>query len=148
MLSIGQVTDLSFVWVVPLNRPERKENMNTNSQELEPKEKKSSTILSALTGLVVGSVAGAVTILLFAPQPGEKTRAELKDGVSDLRHRTAETVNDKLTQVKSKASQIKADVQIKAQDLQHQGQDLLAKQLDRVSHAAEEGKKMVQASQN
>ena len=121
--------------------------MSTESQKLEHVEK-SNWALSALTGMVIGGLVGAGTMLLLAPQPGEKTRAELKEGVSDLRHRTAETMNDKLTQVKSKANQIKDDVQIKAQDLQHQGQDLLAKQLDRVSHAAEEGKKMVQASQN
>ena len=103
---------------------------------------------SALAGLVVGGLVGAGTILLLAPQPGEQTRAELKEGVSDLRHRTTEVVNDKILQVKSKAEQVKADVQSKAQDLQHQGQDLLAKQLDHVSHAAEAGKKAIQSSSN
>jgi gas vesicle protein len=101
---------------------------------------------SVLAGLVVGGLVGAGTILLLAPQPGEQTRAELKEGVEDLRHRTAEAVNDTIEQVKSKAGQVKADVQNKAQDLQHQGKDVLVKQLDRVSHAAEEGKKALQDS--
>jgi gas vesicle protein len=101
---------------------------------------------SVLAGLVVGGLVGAGTILLLAPQPGEQTRAELKEGVSDLRHRTTEAVNDTISQVKSKAGQVKAEVQNKAQDLQHQGQELLVKQLDRVSHAAEEGKKVLQGS--
>ena len=39
-------------------------------------------VLPMLVGMLVGSLAGAVTLLLFAPQPGEKTRAELKEGVS------------------------------------------------------------------
>jgi len=121
--------------------------MNTKNQQLEHKEN-SSQAKSVLTGLVIGGLVGAGTILLFAPQPGEQTRAELKDGMLDLRNKTAETVKDTLTQVKSKANQIKADVQIKAQDIQHQGQDLLVRQLDRVSHVAEAGKKAIQGSQN
>jgi len=120
--------------------------MDTKSQELEHKEQ-SSQAKSVLAGLVIGGLVGAGTILLFAPQPGEKTRAELKEGVLELRDRTAETVKDTITQVKSKADQIKAEVQIKAQDIQHQGKDLLVKQLDRVSHVAEEGKKVLQGSQ-
>ena len=123
--------------------------MNTNSQELEPKEEKSgNNVLSALFGLIVGSVVGAVTMLLFAPQPGDKTRAELQEGTLKLRDRTATTMKDTISQVKTKANQIKADVQIKAQDLGHQGQYLLIKQLDNVSHAAEAGKKAIQGSTN
>jgi len=132
----------------PQNCPERRKNMNTNSQEFEQKEEKSGGTLSLLTGLVIGGLVGAGTMLLFAPQPGEKTRAELQDGVSELRNRTATTVKDTVTQVKSKANQIKAEVKIKAQDLGHQGQDLLVKQLEHVSQAAEAGKKALQGSSN
>ena len=121
--------------------------MNTKSQESEYKEQ-SSQAKSVLTGFVIGGLVGAGTILLLAPQPGEKTRAELKDGVMDLRDKTTETMKDTITQVKSKANQIKADVQIKAQDLGHQGQDLLVRQLDHVSHAAEAGKKALQGPAN
>ncbi|MFT3895313.1 MAG: YtxH domain-containing protein [Anaerolineales bacterium] len=83
-------------------------------------------------------------MLLFAPKPGKETRAELQTGVLELRDRTAETVKDRITQVKTKAGQIKEDVQVKVQDLGHRGQDLLAKQLDHVAHAAENGKKAIQ----
>jgi len=120
--------------------------MDTKSQELEYTEQ-SSHVKSTLAGLIIGGLVGAGTILLFAPQPGEKTRAELKEGVLELRDRTTETVKDTITQVKSKADQIKAEVQVKAQDIQHQGKDLLVKQLDRVSHVAEAGKKALQDSQ-
>ena len=119
--------------------------MNTKTQGTEHNRQSGNT-LSVLTGLVVGGLVGAGTMLLLAPQPGEKTRAELKEGVSELRNRTAETVNDTLTQVKSKANHIKAEVQIKAKDLGHQGQDLLVKQLDHVTQAAEAGKKVLQGS--
>jgi gas vesicle protein len=121
--------------------------MNTENQELKHVEK-SGQVKSVLAGMVIGGLVGAGTMLLLAPQPGEKTRAEIKEGALKLRDRTTETVNEKLTQVKSKADQVTADVKIKVHDLQHQGRDLFTRQLDRVSHAAEEGKKALQASQN
>lgn len=121
--------------------------MNTKNQEFEYEEQSGHTI-TFLTGLVVGGLVGAVTMLLMAPQAGEKTRIELQSGALELRDRTAATMKDTITQVKAKANQIKADVQIKAQDLGHQGQDLLVRQLDNVSHAAEAGKKAIQGSTN
>ena len=121
--------------------------MNTNSQEFQQTEQSGRT-LSVLTGLVIGGLVGAVTMLLYAPQPGKKTRAELQTRSLELRDRTAETMKDTITQVKTKANQIKAEVQVKVQDLSHQGQDLLVRQLDHVSHAADAGKKSIQNSQN
>jgi gas vesicle protein len=117
----------------------------TTNQEFE-KTGESGNAKSLLAGLVVGSLVGAGTMLLLAPQPGVKTRAELKQGAVDLRDRTTETARGTVTQVKSKANQIKADVQIKAGELQQQGRDLISKQLDRVSHAAEAGKNAIQNS--
>ena len=101
---------------------------------------------SVLAGLLVGGLVGAGAMLLFAPQAGEQTRTELQHGVSNLRDRTTENVKDKVTLVKSRANQIKSDVQVNAEELQHQGKDILAKQLDRVSQAADAGKKAIQNS--
>jgi gas vesicle protein len=120
--------------------------MNTDNQEIQYMEKSGRTS-AVLTGMVIGGLVGAVTMLLFAPQPGKKTRTELQTVALELRDRTAETVKDTITQVKTKANQIKADVQVKVQDLSHQGQDLLVRQLDHVSSAAEAGKKTIQNSQ-
>jgi gas vesicle protein len=55
-------------------------------------------------------------------------------------------VKDTVEQVKSRANQVKADVQIKAGELTHQGREFLAQQLDRISNAAENGKKVIQES--
>jgi gas vesicle protein len=117
--------------------------MNTKDQELEYTEQPGHA-RSLLTGLVVGSLVGAGTMLLLAPQAGSRTRAEVRAGAMNLRDQTSEAVKEKVTQVKSKANQIKVDMQIKAEDLQHQGQDLLVRQLDRVSQAVESGKKAIQ----
>ena len=116
-----------------------------NNQEFENIEYVSHT-KSVLAGLLIGGLVGAGTMLLLAPQAGERTRSELQEGVSHLRDRTTENVKDKVTLVKSRANQFKEDVRTRAEELQFQGKDLIAKQLDRVSHAAEAGKKAIQES--
>jgi len=47
---------------------------------------------SLLTGLLVGGLVGAGTMLLFAPQSGSKTRGEVQQGVQHLRDQTTERV--------------------------------------------------------
>jgi gas vesicle protein len=128
-----------------LKTAKNKEKIMKTNHEFENIEHVSHT-KSVLAGLLVGGLVGAGTMLLLAPQPGERTRAELQEGVSHLRDRTTETVKDKVTLVKSRANQLKADVQTKAEELQYQGKDILARQLDRVSQAAEAGKKAIQES--
>jgi len=119
--------------------------MNSKNDELEHTEQPGHA-KSLFTGLVIGGLVGAGTVLLFAPQAGEKTRAELREGAEHLRDQTSETVKGAISQVKSRANLIKADVQIKAEDLQHQGKDLIARQLERLSEAAEAGKQAIQNS--
>jgi gas vesicle protein len=136
------------MWAVPLKtaHKEKETHMNTENQEL-VYTGKPARAKSMLAGLVIGGLVGAGTMLLFAPQPGAKTRTELQQGAIRLRDQTSETVKERVGQVKTRANQIKADVIIKVGDLRNQGQDLLVKQLDRVSHAAETGKKALQESQ-
>lgn len=121
-----------------------------------------------LTGLVIGSVAGAIGVLLFAPQSGSETRAQIKQktlelrdravGTVDetvgqiksktfeLRDRAAGTVDDTVEQIKSKTHQITEGVREKTGEFQHQGQEILVKQLDSVVAAAEAGKAAIQGS--
>lgn len=117
--------------------------MNTENNELNTV-KTSSTAGSFIAGVFMGALVGAVTSLLFAPQPGERTRAELQQGVGQLRDRTTESVRETVTNVKSRAGQIKADVQIKAGELQEQGKKLVVKQLDHVTELATAGKKAIE----
>lgn len=97
-----------------------------------------------LTGMVIGGLVGAAAMLLFAPQPGEETRVEIRDKTLELRDRAAETVKDTVSQVKSRAGQITGNVRGKAQDLKHKGQGVLVEQLDRASEAVEAAKKAIQ----
>lgn len=99
-----------------------------------------------LIGLVFGSIAGAVSMLFLAPQSGKKTRAEVQQGISQLRDRTTEAVKDRVDQVRSRTDQLKTDLKLKAADLEHKGKDLLARQLGNVSQAARNGKKAIETS--
>ena len=108
--------------------------------------KKPNTLGAFLFGAIAGAAAGAITLLLTAPQSGEKTRAELKKGVGQFRDKTTEVVKERTEQIRTKANQIKADVQIRAGQLQDQGKGMIVKQLDRVSQLAESGKKAIQNS--
>jgi gas vesicle protein len=99
-----------------------------------------------LAGLLIGCVAGAVTMLLLAPQSGKDTRNLIQQKGIELRDRTTGMMDDTLAQVRLNADKIAAGGRQKAEDMKHQGQELLAGQLDRVSAAAQAGKKAVQAS--
>ena len=120
--------------------------MDTNDSIIEVK-KRPNTLGAFLIGAIAGATAGAVALLLTAPQPGEKTRADLKKGVGQFRDKTTEVVKERTEQVRTKANQIKADVQIKTGQLQSQGKGLIVKQLDRVSQLADAGKKAIQNSE-
>jgi gas vesicle protein len=62
--------------------------------------------LNLLVGMLVGSLVGAVTMLLLAPQSGKKTRMQIQEKGIELRDQTTELVEDTLAQVRSKANEI------------------------------------------
>ena len=92
-----------------------------------------------MTGMVIGGLAGAVTMLLLAPQSGKDTRKQIQDKCIELRDRTTELVEDTMAQVRTKANKL-------AVDLKDRGQDIAVTQLDHVSEAAQAGKKAIQSS--
>ena len=96
--------------------------------------------LRLLLGLLVGSLAGVITMLLFAPQSGQQTRDQIEEKAIELRDETNKSVKKALTKVRSGADKLTADVQDKAGELKQLGQDKLVEQLDRVSAALDTGK--------
>jgi gas vesicle protein len=79
-----------------------------------------------LAGLIIGGFIGAAVGLLLAPQPGEETRAELRDKGIELRERVVE---------------ISEEARKKAEQWQEEGRTTLETQKARVEEAVEEGKK-------
>lgn len=103
-------------------------------------------ILSIFAGLVIGGLAGAVTMLLLAPQTGKDTRMQIQEKSIELRDRTTAMVEDALAQVRLKANKVTVDGREKIKELKQQGQELALEQLERVSEAAQAGKKAIQNS--
>jgi len=101
---------------------------------------------SFLAGVLFGGLAGAVTMLFFAPQSGKETRQQIQQKAIDLRAQATNTVEHTLSEIRTKADQLKVDVGEKAQSLKQQGQEVLVDQLDRVSEAAISGKKLIQGN--
>lgn len=99
-----------------------------------------------LIGLLVGGLAGAVAMLLLAPQSGEQTRAQIEEKSIELRDQTTKNIKKAVQQVRSKTNQLTADVQEKAGELKQLGQDKLVEQMDRVSAALDAGKSAVESA--
>ena len=101
-----------------------------------------------LGGLLAGGLAGAVAMLLFAPQSGGKTRAQIQQKSIELRDQTTEVVEDALEQTRNKARQISASVNDQAEALQQRGQEVLEEQKQRLSTFVDSGKKAIQGARS
>jgi len=102
--------------------------------------------LNVLVGMLVGGLAGAVTMLLLAPQSGKDTRTQIREKGIELRDRTTEMVEDTMAQVRSNAKKITVSGRDAIKELAQHGQKLAVEQLDHVSEAAQAGKKAIQNS--
>lgn len=96
-----------------------------------------------LLGVLVGGLAGAVTMLLLAPQSGKDTRVQIQKKGIELRDKTTEVVGDTMTQVRAKANELATGGREAIKELTKQGQKVTVEQLDRVSDVVEAGKAAV-----
>jgi len=96
--------------------------------------------------MLVGGLAGAVTMLLLAPQSGKDTRIQLQEKGIELRDRTTGMVEDAMARARLNANKLTMDGREKIKELKQHGQELAVEQLDRVSEAAQAGKKAIQSS--
>ena len=99
-----------------------------------------------LIGLLVGGLAGAAAMLLFAPQSGKRTRDEIEEKAILLRDETTKNVKKAVAQVRSKTDRLTAEIQEKAEELKQLGQEKLVEQLDHVSAVLDTGKTAVEAA--
>ena len=113
--------------------------MINETQEL----KYHSNICGVLLGMLVGGLAGAVTMLLLAPQSGKDTRVQIQKKGIELRNRTAEMIEDTVTQARAGANRLSLGGRKKFKELKKHGQELVVEQLDHVSAAVKAGKTAV-----
>ncbi len=104
--------------------------------------------VNIVAGLLIGSLAGAFTMLLLAPQSGEKTRMQIKEKGIELRDQTTDKVEEAIAQARLESKKIIDGGQQKAKELIYQGENLLIEQLDHVSDAARASKKAIRDSQS
>jgi gas vesicle protein len=119
---------------------------NIMDNEYQVPEHRKSNFFSVLVGMLIGSLAGAVTMLLLAPQSGEDTRSQIQEKGIELRDRTTAMVEDAMAQMRLDRNLLAIGGKRKAKELLQQGQTLVVEQLDRVSDAAQAGKKAIQSS--
>jgi len=103
-------------------------------------------IFGILAGTVIGALAGAVTMLLLAPQSGKRTRIQIQEKSVELRDRATEMAEGAVAQLRLDGNKIARDGRRKANELLHQGQGLVADQLEYVTDAVKAGKKAIQGS--
>ncbi len=100
--------------------------------------------LGILAGLFIGGLAGAVTMLLLAPQSGEDTRNQIQEKSIELRDQTTGMVEEAMKQMRTERKKLTHAGRDKAKELIEQGQALVVEQLEHVSDAALAGKKAIQ----
>lgn len=113
---------------------------NNHEQDFDQKHHNSggSAATSAIAGLVIGGLAGAGAALLFAPQSGKETRAQIQQKTIEIRDKTTESVSGALTQVKAKTHEITDGVREKADDIQLQIMEKAEQIQHKVAGKAEE----------
>ena len=117
--------------------------MNT---QMNTQKRDANYIPSVFAGVLVGGLAGAITTLLVAPQPGEKTRAQIKQKSIELRDRTVHSVDDAVASLNSNAHRITAGAHAKAEELEKYSRAMVVKQLDHVEEVVEAGKAAIKGS--
>lgn len=114
--------------------------MRKDNQELQ----NNTNVLGIFAGLLVGGLAGAVTMLLMAPQSGEDTRTQIQEKGIELRDQTTTMLEDAIAQMRKDSKKMTQSGRQKAKELLEQGQALVVEQLDHVSEAAMAGKKAIE----
>lgn len=93
-------------------------------------------ILGILAGFLIGSLAGAIAMLLLAPQSGKETRKQIGQRGIELRDDATEMMDDAVTQMHTSANKFVSGGRKKLTDLK----ELASDQLDRVADLAHAGK--------
>jgi gas vesicle protein len=101
---------------------------------------------NGIIGFLLGSLVGAVTMLLFAPQSGKQTRADIQLKSMQMRDQTTDMVKKEFAEIRLDAHNIKENVHEKTEQLKGLGQEKLVEQMVDVSNALDVGIMAVEAA--
>ena len=96
--------------------------------------------------LLIGGLAGAVAMALFAPQSGKQMRTKIEKKSLQLRAMATRDLKKAVKQVRASTKSISAEVREMAGVLKQLGQDKVVEQLDRVSAVIDNGKTAIEAA--
>jgi gas vesicle protein len=74
-----------------------------------------------VAGLLIGGLAGAVAALLFAPQSGEMTRAQIKEKSIELRDKAQQSSQEAMARADELGRQLKEQGQSAVQSVRSMG---------------------------
>jgi gas vesicle protein len=78
-----------------------------------------------LSGLLLGSLAGASAMLLLAPASGKRTRARIAHRYDEMRDQMVDNMVTAEEEVITKAHHLSSDARGMVEELQHRGQAIL-----------------------
>ena len=98
-------------------------------------------VVNVMAGLLIGGLAGAGSMLLLAPQSGERTREQIQEKSIELRDETTSVMDIALAKVWLAKNKIARDGRRRTNELVHRSKALMDEQLETVSAAAKTWKK-------
>jgi gas vesicle protein len=101
------------------------------------------SILTLISGIVVGGLAGATVGLLAAPRPGQQTRKLIKDNVDENLAKISSTVEEAQRQVASRVDQVTRETSKRSRRLQRIGQRMVSEQKASLERGLNRAKKAI-----
>jgi len=106
-------------------------------------------------GLLVGALAGALGMLLMAPQSGERTRKQIRRRAMALRDQATENAEDavdkaeeSLDEALKRVRKLRKSAKERVDEAQQMSQDVVGQQMGRVKAAVDVGKSLVRRPAN
>jgi gas vesicle protein len=124
-----------------------REQLEKLQRQLVERDQQGGSVLGFLGGVVLGMLVGAVLALIFAPQPGQQTREQLRDTSIELKGRATQAVGQAKEQASPLAAQAQdtlGQVRTRAQSLSGTAKDQAQSITTRFSGPAGEAKDQAQ----
>ena len=96
-----------------------------------------------VAGVLLGALAGAAVMWLYAPDSGAKTRKKLAKRAARLRDSVGNTYDETVEMARERAEQMKGQVRGRLDDAEEYGQEMLEEQKNKVEAVVQAGRKLL-----